>query len=677
LIGYCFQERSMSKDNTNKYGPEKSTKENRPSFPKRAVITGGMPYGNKPLHLGHIGGVFVHADIFSRFMQDRIGKNNVIFVSGTDCYGSPIVEYYRKGKEAGSIKGTIEEFVLSSHEKQKEALKAYHVSPSLYGTSAFGRAGEIHKELGEKVLRALYKRGHLKKISSPQFYDARLGVFLNGRQVVGKCPVSGCKSEKGYADECDLGHPYEPKDLINPKSSLTGETPEMKEVSNWYIDLPQFKDELLKWADSLEEIPGFRKFVISTIKEFLEPPMLYVMKDFEDEIEKIRPKLPSHEVREDKKSILLVFNSLEEREEAVNLINKTEIRFRAGKTLTPFRMTGNVEWSLSAPDLEDLKDLTFWVWPESLWTPISFTSAYLESLGKNGDEWKKWWASKDAQVYQFIGEDNIYFYSLAEMAIFMGMDDENPTALREEGKMQLPKLVANCHLLQGNKKAASSGEIKPIMAMDLLNHYTPEQLRAHFFSLGLGMRPINFNPKPYNPKAKPKDADPVLKEGNLLSNVMNRICRSCFYSAQQYFEGKLPFGEIDPDVKESADQAILDWENMMHRNEFHRAMSVLDKYIRSTSKYWAGNMKNDMPPEEVEPILINVFHMVRTATLMLHPVAPEGTEMVKEYLQVNDDFFNWDYCFETLYSFVKTPENHSLKFLEPRVDFFQKHPSQF
>ena len=68
----------------------------RPSFPRRAVITGGMPYGNKELHFGHIGGIFIHADVFARFLRDRLGPENVIFVSGTDCYGSPIVEHHRK-----------------------------------------------------------------------------------------------------------------------------------------------------------------------------------------------------------------------------------------------------------------------------------------------------------------------------------------------------------------------------------------------------------------------------------------------------------------------------------------------------------------------------------------------------------------------------------------------------
>ena len=100
-------------------------KDSRPQFPKRAIVTGGMPYGNKELHFGHIGGVFVHADAFARFLRDRIGEENVIFVSGTDCYGSPISENYRQLVEKGVIDCSIEEFVERNHRIQKEALQKY------------------------------------------------------------------------------------------------------------------------------------------------------------------------------------------------------------------------------------------------------------------------------------------------------------------------------------------------------------------------------------------------------------------------------------------------------------------------------------------------------------------------------------------------------------------------
>ena len=112
--------------------PETSS---RPSFPRRAVITGGMPYGNKNLHFGHIGGVFVPADFFARFLRDRIGAENVIFVSGTDCYGSPIAEGYRKKVENEGYTGTIEDYVRVNHESQKAALDAYGISLDLFAGS--------------------------------------------------------------------------------------------------------------------------------------------------------------------------------------------------------------------------------------------------------------------------------------------------------------------------------------------------------------------------------------------------------------------------------------------------------------------------------------------------------------------------------------------------------------
>ena len=86
----------------------------RPAFPKRAVITGGMPYGNKNLHFGHVGGVFVPADFFARFLRDRIGRENVVFVSGTDCFGSPIAEGFRKKVEGEGFEGTIEDYVRAA-----------------------------------------------------------------------------------------------------------------------------------------------------------------------------------------------------------------------------------------------------------------------------------------------------------------------------------------------------------------------------------------------------------------------------------------------------------------------------------------------------------------------------------------------------------------------------------
>ena len=166
------------------------TSKERPIFPKRAVITAGMPYGNKNLHFGHVGGMFVHADIFARFLRDRIGKDNVIFLSGTDCYGSPIMESYRKLQEAG-YEGTLEDYVRANHENQKRTLENYGISLDFFGASALGEAGSIHKQVSAKVFRTLYKNGYIKKMSMPQFYDEEKKIFLNGRQVMGNVLYRG------------------------------------------------------------------------------------------------------------------------------------------------------------------------------------------------------------------------------------------------------------------------------------------------------------------------------------------------------------------------------------------------------------------------------------------------------------------------------------------------------
>jgi methionyl-tRNA synthetase len=260
----------------------------RPVFPKRAVVTAGMPYGNKGLHLGHVGGVFVHADAFARFLRDRIGKDNVIFISGTDCYGSPISENYRQLVEKGEFEGTIEEFVQYYHEDQKRVLGEYNISLNLYAASGLGRSKEIHREMSKWFIENLYKNKHLRKMTTSQFYDTEYNVLLNGRQVVGQCPIDGCQSDKGYADECSLGHQYMPQDLINPKSTLSGKRPAMVDVTNWYFNLNEFHDLLKQWVEQLKEIPGYRNFVITSIEEFLEPPVIYIKKDQLEALEAIK-----------------------------------------------------------------------------------------------------------------------------------------------------------------------------------------------------------------------------------------------------------------------------------------------------------------------------------------------------------------------------------------------------
>ena len=219
--------------------------------------------------------------------------------------------------------------------------------------------------------------------------------------------------------------------------------------------------------------------------------------------------------------------------------------------------------------------MTIWVWPESLWAPISFTMTCLEMKNKEKDTWRNWWCSKGSKVYQFIGEDNVYFYGPAEMAMFMGQQGKEPSAEPSDGELQFPELIVNNHILFLNKKASSSGNVKAPTAKELLDHYTAEQLRAHFLSLGLGIRSVGFQPKPLNPAASEKDSDPVLKEGNLLANVLNRAVRSCFYTAQKYNDGKIPVRDISNEILEESYKTILEFERLMYKCEFKRKRAMI------------------------------------------------------------------------------------------------------
>lgn len=646
----------------------------RPSFPKRAIITAGMPYGNKDLHFGHIGGVFVQADVFARFLRDRIGAENVIFVSGTDCYGSPIVEYHRKLTEKGEITGDLPSFVQQNHERQRDVLSQYHIALDLFGASGLGRSGEIHHETCTAFIEALFRNGFLEKIARPQFFDTKVNAFLNGRQVMGRCPVAGCSSEQAYADECSLGHQYEPTELIDPVSTLSGEKPTMRDVTNWYISLPRFQNAIESWLKEFASHPAARQFAVQSIQEFLEKPSIFVKREILD-TDALTAALPTHERITGKGlSDRLAFASLADMEKARALLAGKGIRYRTGKTLVPFRLTGNITWGVPVPEKDGLAGLTWWVWPESLIAPISFTKTYLEAKGKGADEWKAWWCSKDAGIYQFIGEDNAYFYGPAEAAMFMGVNGKISAAVND-GELSLPDLVVNKHLLFLNKKASSSSEIKPPMARDLLNYYTPDQLRAHFFSLGLGQQNVSFMPKPLNPAAKEKDGDPVLKEGNLLSNAFNRAVRSCFYTIQRYTGGALPAGDVSANVKAECEKTVLLFEAAMHGHNYNAALSIIDVFVKAMNKDWAertaGISESNIPAQA----MIDGFHMMRTAAVLLHPIAPEGTEMIREYLNVDASFWSWDHIFEPIPFFTKDA-SHRFKELPPRVDFFRKHPSQ-
>ena len=647
----------------------------RPNFPKKAVITSGMPYGNKLLHYGHVG-MTLRADVFARFMRDRIGAENVIFVSGTDCYGSPALESYRKLKETGYT-GTLTDYVESNHIKQAEIFKKYEIGFNGFYASALGRAKEIHEQVCADFLNKLVSANMVSKHSSLQFYDRKFNTLLNGRQVVGKCPIEGCTSEHGYADECGLGHQYLPQDLIDPISALSGETPELIKIENLYFDLDKCIPLLSDWISSIEREKDTPPFMTKEIKEFFKLPEIYIKRSYAEQLDALKENMPLYEdisVSDKAPSITIQFKTLTEREKACEILSTNGIRYRTGKTLTPFRLSGDISWGVPCPEVDGLKDQTFYVWPESLFAPISFSKTYLESIGKDDNEWKKYWCSPDAKVYQFLGEDNLYFYGPAQQAMFLYYNQE-PNIKAEEGKLQITKINPIKSILYLNQKASSSGSIKPPMAEEFLNYYTPEQFRMHFLAMNLTNNNVSLMPKAFNPNPT-DEIDPMVREGNLLTNVYNRILRTVFYSTQNNFNGIIPQSEISEETMKTCEKVILDVEMFMNDKKFHQVYNALDVFIRNINKYWVKEV-NGADEEKMKSLIANTLQMIFVANTLLHPIAPNGTENVADYIGLDKSIcFSWENIFGSFYNVLIKDRSLKLTTLKEKEDFFTRHPWQ-
>lgn len=173
--------------------------------------------------------------------------------------------------------------------------------------------------------------------------------------------------------------------------------------------------------------------------------------------------------------------------------------------------------------------------------------------------------------------------------------------------------------------------------------------------------------------------DMVLKDGNLITNVFNRLIRTCFYSIQNNCNGKIPKGNVSEQIKLMTEKTVFDYERYMYNHEFHRISYVLDDFIRGINKHWVNNVKiadaaNDA--ESRKQLIIDCFYACKVMAILIHPIAPKGCEMFREYLNLGEELWDWSNIFEPLSFYIADMESHALKYLEPRVDFFKKHDRQ-
>ena len=205
-------------------------------IPKRHTITAALPYANGPLHLGHLAGVYISADIYARFLRSK--KEDVAFVCGSDEHGAAIT---LRAKKDGK---TPKEIVDIYHKSNEEVFEKLGISFDIYD-----RTSDIHHHhtAQELFLELDGKNGFIKK-ESEQYYDVDFEQFLADRYITGGCPK--CNAESAYGDQCEkCGSALSPTELINPKSTLSGKIPELKKTIHWYLPLERHENWLREWIN--------------------------------------------------------------------------------------------------------------------------------------------------------------------------------------------------------------------------------------------------------------------------------------------------------------------------------------------------------------------------------------------------------------------------------------------
>jgi methionyl-tRNA synthetase len=201
---------------------------------KRYTITSALPYANGPLHIGHLAGVYVPADIFVRYL--RLKGEDVVFIGGSDEHGVPITI---KARQQGV---TPQEIVDKYHGMIKDSFEKFGISFDIYSRTS----NKIHHETASEFFTTLYEKGEFVEKTSLQYYDEATQHFLADRYITGTCPH--CHFDKAYGDQCEnCGTSLSPDDLINPVSVLSGNIPVKKETKHWYLPLDKYEPWLREW----------------------------------------------------------------------------------------------------------------------------------------------------------------------------------------------------------------------------------------------------------------------------------------------------------------------------------------------------------------------------------------------------------------------------------------------
>ena len=303
---------------------------------KRTTVTSALPYANGGVHIGHLAGVYVPADIYVRYL--RLKGEDVMFVGGSDEYGVPVT--MRARKEGITPQDVVDRY----HKMIKDSFEEFGISFDVYSRTT----SKTHHKFASDFFRKLYDEGKLVEETSKQYYDEEAKQFLADRYITGECPH--CHNEGAYGDQCEkCGRDLSPTELINPKSTISGSQPVLKETKNWYLPLNDYQEWLKQWI--LEGHKEWRPNVYGQCKSWLD------------------------------------------------------------MDLQPRAMTRDLDWGIPVP-VEGAEGKVLYVWFDAPIGYISNTKELCESNPERWGTWQKWWQDEDTRLVHFIGKDNIVFHCL-------------------------------------------------------------------------------------------------------------------------------------------------------------------------------------------------------------------------------------------------------------------------
>lgn len=595
--------------------------------PKRAVITAGMPYANGPLHVGHLAGAQIPSDVYARFMRMLIGSDRVLYVCGTDDHGSTSeLAALQAGKP-------VREFIDSIHSKQHQTLVRYSISLDTYTGTSRPECFPIHQETCQNFIRKLYQNGMLEKRTSRQWFDPKLERFLQDRFVRGKCPNPKCDNDGAYSDECDrCGSQYDPTELIQPRSALSDATPVLKDTVHWWLDMWKVSETLRVWIQSKEKTwrtPVFNE-VIHTVL-----PSLRFDNTHEPKYKEIKESLPKHKSKYAAgKKVQLQFENKEDLLRAQKELEKNGISNALIDSWAHRAITRDVAWGIPMPKGLDpeLEGKTLYVWPDSLIAPISFSQVALKQKGEDPARFSEFWKDPDDRVYQFLGQDNVFFYVLMQGALWLG-SQEDPYRLPQAGEFQLTDIFGCFHLMvDGEKMSKSKGNY--FTGDQLLDEkgYTPDQIRYFLALLSLPEKASNF------------DFATLDERNRFLAGPMNASFEKPISACHSKFDGKVPEGVLIDKVVVETTRIVQRYLRSMERAEYSTLLYAIENYARQINSLFTQFKPHDdrFPEDTRRNALYTSFYVLKNLMIMLYPFVPETMEKLRESLQLSPDVFRID-----------------------------------